>query len=81
MIIVTASALMVADGPLPGLHTVPDDAGWVVARLLWLPVFTLALLGCWAAFRGYEQGGRPGGGGSLVVRESAPERRGRARRA
>ncbi|MCI4044024.1 acyltransferase [Streptomyces sp. TRM75563] len=81
MIIVTASALLIADGPLPGLHTVPDDAGWVVARLLWLPVFALALLGCWAAFRGYEQGGRRGGGGSLVVRESAPERRGRARRA
>lgn len=81
MIIVTASALLILDGPLPGLHTVPDDAGWVVARLLWLPVFALALLGCWAAFRGYEQGGRRGGGGSLVVRESAPERRGRARRA
>ncbi len=81
MIIVTASALLLAGGPLPGLHTVPDDAGWVTARLLWLPVFALALLGCWAAFRGYEQGGRRGGGGSLVVRESAPERKGEARRA
>ncbi|MBV7244319.1 acyltransferase [Streptomyces sp. MW-W600-10] len=81
MIIVTASALLLADEPLPGLHTVPDDVGWVVARLFWLPVFALALLGYWAVFRGCEQGGRRGGGGSLVVRESAPERRGRARRA
>ncbi|MFI1781060.1 acyltransferase [Streptomyces rubiginosohelvolus] len=81
MIVVTTSALLLADGPLPGLHTVPEDAGWVVARLLWLPVFALALLGCWAVFRGYEQGGRRTGGGSLVVRESAPERKGWARRA
>ncbi|MFJ6811260.1 acyltransferase [Streptomyces anulatus] len=81
MIIVTASASLIADGPLPGLHTVPDSAGWVLARLLWLPVFALALLVCWAAFRGYEQGGRSPGGGSLVVRESSPERKGHARRA
>ncbi len=80
MIVVTTTALLLADGPLPGLHTVPDGAGWVVARLLWLPVFALALLGCWAVFRSYEQGGRRGGG-SLVVGESAPERKGRARRA
>ncbi|MET8941488.1 acyltransferase [Streptomyces rubiginosohelvolus] len=81
MIVVSTSALLLADGPLPGLHTVPDGPGWVVARLLWLPVFALALLGCWAVFRGYEQGGRRGAGGSLVVRESAPERKGWARRA
>ncbi|MGW7231335.1 acyltransferase family protein [Streptomyces cyaneofuscatus] len=81
MIVVTASALLVAGGPLPGLHTVPDGAGWVVARLLWLPVFALALVVCWAAFRGHEQGGRRDGRGSLVVRESAPERKGQVRRA
>ncbi|MFE9235689.1 acyltransferase [Streptomyces sp. NPDC007007] len=81
MIVVTTSALLLTDGPLPGLHTVPDSAGWVVARLLWLPVFALALLGCWAAVRGYEQGGRHTAGGSVVVRETAPERRGCARRA
>ncbi|MDQ0986955.1 peptidoglycan/LPS O-acetylase OafA/YrhL [Streptomyces sp. V2I9] len=28
MIIVTATALLCADGPLPGLHTVPDGPGW-----------------------------------------------------
>ncbi|MFF8551838.1 acyltransferase [Streptomyces sp. NPDC015501] len=81
MIIVTASALLLAGGPLPGLHTVPDGPGWVVARLFWLPVFALALAGCWAAFRGHEQGGRRTGGASLLVRESAPERKGRMRRA
>lgn len=72
MIVVTASALLVAGEPLPGLHTVPDGLGWVVARLLWLPVFALALLVCWAAFRNYEQGGRRRSSRSLLVRESSP---------
>ncbi|MEV6858674.1 acyltransferase [Streptomyces microflavus] len=72
MIVVTASALLVAGEPLPGLHTVPDGVGWVVARLLWLPVFALTLLVCWAAFRNHEQGGRRGSSRSLLVRESSP---------
>ncbi|MFW3462073.1 acyltransferase family protein [Streptomyces microflavus] len=72
MIVVTASALLVAGEPLPGLHTVPDGVGWVVARLLWLPVFALALLVCWAAFRNHEQGGRRRSSRSLLVRESSP---------
>lgn len=72
MIVVTASALLVAGEPLPGLHTVPDGIGWVVARLLWLPVFALALLVCWAAFRNYEQGGRRRSSRSPLVRESSP---------
>ncbi|GHD85578.1 acyltransferase family protein [Streptomyces naganishii] len=49
----TATGLLA--GRLPGLHTVPDGAGWVMARLAWLPVFALALTGCWVAFRAYEQ--------------------------
>ncbi|MET8407901.1 acyltransferase [Streptomyces sp. NPDC005195] len=53
---VTAVGLSV--GRLPGLHTVPDDLGWVAARLAWLPVFTLALAVCRAAFRSREQGPR-----------------------
>ncbi|MFB7405805.1 acyltransferase [Streptomyces sp. NPDC056202] len=44
-------------GPLPGLHTVPDGYGWVLARLAWLPVFGLALLVCAAVFRTCEAGG------------------------
>lgn len=81
MIVVTASALLVAGGPLPGLHTVPDGVGWVAARLLWLPVFALALLVCWAAFRSYEQGGRRERARSVLVRESSPERKQEVRRA
>lgn len=67
MIAVTATGLL-AGRPLPGLHTVPDGAGWVVARLAWLPVFAGALLVCWAAFRTYEQGARRPRGGGRVVR-------------
>ncbi|MFV0134664.1 acyltransferase family protein [Streptomyces sp. HMX87] len=44
-------------GPLPGLHTLPDGLDWVAARLAWLPVFTLALAGCWAAFHTIERRG------------------------
>ncbi|MGC9540089.1 acyltransferase family protein [Streptomyces sp. UG1] len=70
----TATALTA--GHLPGLHTVPDDLGWVAARVLWLPVFTLALAVCWTAFRGYEQGPRrPTGRASRVIR-SRPAARG-----
>ncbi|WP_244217417.1 acyltransferase family protein [Streptomyces carpinensis] len=56
-------------GRLPGLHTQPDDLGWVAARLAWIPVFAVALTVCWAAFRGYEQGPRrPSNRPSRVVR-------------
>ncbi|MFC8202119.1 acyltransferase [Streptomyces sp. NPDC060006] len=53
---VTATGLLA--GRLPGLHTLPDDLGWVAFRLAWLPIFALALSVCWAAFRSYEQGRR-----------------------
>lgn len=49
----TATGLLA--GRLPGLHTLPDHPGWVVARLAWLPVFALALMVCWAAFHGWER--------------------------
>ena len=52
----TATGLLA--GRLPGLHTAPDCLGWVAARLAWLPVLTLALAVCWAAFRSHEQGPR-----------------------
>ncbi|MFI2371954.1 acyltransferase [Streptomyces sp. NPDC018833] len=67
---VTATGLLI--GRLPGLHTVPHDGAWVLARLAWLPVFALALLVCRSAFLPYEHG-RPKGGGR-VVRAHCPDR-------
>ncbi|WKV71362.1 acyltransferase [Streptomyces sp. PCS3-D2] len=69
MMAVTAIGFLAGD-PLPGMHTVPDNPGWVLARLAWLPAFATALLVCWTAFRTYEQA-RPRGS-SLVVRQSRP---------
>jgi hypothetical protein len=43
-----------AFGRLPGLHDVPDHATWVPARVVWLPAFALALVGCGAVFRRFE---------------------------
>ncbi|WFB06026.1 acyltransferase [Streptomyces sp. LX-29] len=73
MMAVTSLGLL-AGRPLPGLHTVPDGAAWVITRIIWLPVFAVALLACWAAFHAYEQGGRGRGGGSLVVCGQRPAR-------
>ncbi|MFB6817171.1 acyltransferase [Streptomyces sp. NPDC056347] len=72
MIAVTALGLTTGTR-LPGLHTLPDHPGWVLARLAWLPVFALALALCRAAFHGYERQRRPRGK-SLVVREGRPRR-------
>ncbi|MGW2046566.1 acyltransferase family protein [Streptomyces sp. NPDC001858] len=71
MMATTATGLPV--GRLPGLHTVPDGLDWVAARLLWLPVFALALGVCWAAFHSYERGRgrgsrRADGRGTRVIR-------------
>ncbi|MFD3938451.1 acyltransferase [Streptomyces sp. NPDC058611] len=57
MMAVTAVGLLVS-ADLPGLHTVPGSVGWIAARLLWLPVFAVALAVCWAAFRAYERPAR-----------------------
>ncbi|MFF5701921.1 acyltransferase [Streptomyces sp. NPDC012794] len=54
MMSVTALGLLVSSD-LPGLHTVPGTAGWIAARLLWLPVFAAALAVCWAAFHIHER--------------------------
>ncbi|GAA3500495.1 acyltransferase [Streptomyces prasinosporus] len=66
----TATGLLA--GRLPGLHTVPDDPGWVAARLAWLPVLSLALAVCLAAFRSRERGGGRPGRRSRVVRAHRP---------
>lgn len=75
--LMATTAALLPTGHLPGLHTAPDQLGWVAARLAWLPLFTLALAVCWAAFRTYEQGPRrPTGRRSRIVR-SRPTARGR----
>ncbi|MFJ1895956.1 acyltransferase [Streptomyces sp. NPDC088115] len=68
MLAVTATGLLTGR-TLPGLHTRPDGTQWIIARLLWLPVFAVALTACWAAFRTYEQRRR---GRTTVVREGRP---------
>jgi peptidoglycan/LPS O-acetylase OafA/YrhL len=82
----TATGLLA--GRLPGLHTRPDGLDWVGARLLWLPLFALALAVCWAAFRFCEQGGEQRGEQrgrrgrrSRVVRAHRPSDRGTAAKA
>lgn len=54
MLSVTSLGLL-AGRPLPGLHTLPDGTGWVIARVAWLPLFALALLVCWAVFHSVER--------------------------
>ncbi|WP_329201264.1 acyltransferase family protein [Streptomyces sp. NBC_01435] len=77
MIAVTAIGLTAGEA-LPGLHTVPDGPGWVLARLAWLPAFAAALLICWLAFRGHEQ--RRPRNVSRIVRGGRPARSAAARR-
>ncbi|GAA2271769.1 acyltransferase [Streptomyces ruber] len=64
--LMATTAASLPAGRLPGLHTVPDDLSWVAARLLWLPVFAVALAVCRSAFRRHERGG--GRGRLRVVR-------------
>jgi len=42
-------------GPLTGLHTAPDHAGWIAARLAWLPLFAAVLAVLWAAAHRFER--------------------------
>jgi peptidoglycan/LPS O-acetylase OafA/YrhL len=80
--LMATTALGLTAGRLPGLHTRPDDLTWVAARFAWLPLFGLALLVCWAAFHGWERGGRPRDGkGSRVVRVRRRPERARSRAA
>ncbi|MFC7550455.1 acyltransferase [Plantactinospora sp. GCM10030261] len=45
LIMVTVTLTWLSWGtPLPGLHTTPGDAGWLVTRVAWLPVFVAGLL-------------------------------------
>ncbi|WP_320778360.1 acyltransferase [Streptomyces sp. CRN 30] len=66
----TATGLLA--GRLPGLHTRPDGAVWIAARVGWLPVFAVVLGGCVAAFGAVERG-RPRRHRSPAVRVSTAE--------
>ncbi|WP_030774080.1 acyltransferase family protein [Streptomyces sp. NRRL F-2664] len=51
-------------GPLAGLTTAPDTVGWIVARVAWMPVFAVLLVGIVRYARRFEQppaGGRRAG--------------------
>ncbi|MEV8475189.1 acyltransferase [Streptomyces sp. NPDC051173] len=72
MMAVSATGLLTG-GALPGLHTLPDGPGWILARLLWLPVFGAALLICVAAFRTYEQGRQQAARGRATIHRTRPK--------
>ncbi|MEW2356802.1 acyltransferase [Spirillospora sp. NPDC029432] len=59
MMAVTVGALLLF-GAVPGLHSLPGDPGWALARLGWLPVFAAALAAFWALAHRFE---RPRGAG------------------
>jgi hypothetical protein len=61
-------------GRLPGLHTAPTSAVWVVERLAWLPVFAAALAVLWAVFRRAERAPRPGRARGLARRAARAAR-------
>ncbi len=71
--LMATTAVGLLAGPLPGLHTRPDDLAWAAARLAWLPVFALVLGVCWTAFRHWERGGELPRSG--VVRAHSPAKR------
>jgi len=62
-VLVSVTALTARAGlPLPGLHTAPDDAGWVLARCCWLPLLAAVLVIVVRTGR-HERSHQPGGGG------------------
>ncbi|MEU7919157.1 acyltransferase family protein [Micromonospora zamorensis] len=62
-VLVAVTALTARSGlTLPGLHTVPDGPGWVLARLCWLPLLAAVLVT--VVRTGQPRARRhPGGGG------------------
>ncbi|MGW2023151.1 acyltransferase family protein [Streptomyces decoyicus] len=50
----TTAVTLALTGPLFGLHTAPDASAWVLARLLWVPVFVLLLVALCRAFQHVE---------------------------
>jgi Acyltransferase family len=80
LIVVTAAALWLSGGAaLPGLHTAPVEAGWLLTRLAWLPAFALTLATVCALASGgvrswaVSRAGRPTE--VIAVRDSDPSSR------
>jgi len=67
---VAVTALGLAFGRLPGLHTAPASGVWVAQRIAWLPVFAVALAALWLVFHRAERAprrpGARGGRGAAV---------------
>lgn len=63
LIVLVAVTVRLAPGPLPGLHTAPDDVGWV----LWRGGWVLALAGLlWAGVRPWSGSRQPAAGGIMA---------------
>ncbi|MGC4747687.1 acyltransferase family protein [Micromonospora sp. DT201] len=72
-VLVAVTALTARGGlALPGLHTVPDDLGWVLARFCWLPLLAAVLVTVVRVGQpaGHRKGLRQPGGGGVVDRSA-----------
>lgn len=69
--LVAVTLFALGSAPLPGLHTAPDSWWWLLARLRWLPVFIVVLLGgLWLGAR-IGPAGHPRKGRSVPLRPGA----------
>ena len=72
-VLVAVTALTARSGlALPGLHTVPDGLGWVLARCCWLPLLAAVLVTVVRIGRptGGPRGRRQPGGGGVADRSA-----------
>jgi hypothetical protein len=58
MICVTLVALIIPIRAVPGLHTMPDTASWVLWRLAWVPAFAVTLMALTLVLRRWERAPR-----------------------
>ncbi|MET8323960.1 acyltransferase family protein [Micromonospora sp. NPDC005189] len=72
-VLVAVTALTARSGlTLPGLHTVPDDLGWVLTRFCWLPLLAAVLVTVVRAGQpaGHPRRRRQPGGGGVAGRSA-----------
>lgn len=58
-------------GAVAGLTTAPDSVGWIVARVAWMPVFAVLLVGIARYARRFEGPPREGRGAPVLRRAAA----------